>query len=487
MADILTPDLCVIGGGAGGLSVAAGASQMGASVVLVEKAAMGGECLNTGCVPSKALIACAHAAHGARQAGRFGISFGKSARKAPVIDFQAVHNHVHGAIAAIAPNDSRARFEALGVTVLHGEARFTGPQQVEILGGGPIIRPRRFVIATGSRPALPPVPGLADSPYLTNETIFDLTECPPRLVVLGGGPIGIELAQAFCRLGSDVTVIERGAILDAVDPELADVLRLRLRAEGVTLRESALARAVEQRGDGILVTLEGGEEIAGSHLLVATGRRPSTHDLGLEAAGITYSGAGIAVDSRLRTSNAKIYAVGDVVDGPRFTHVAAHQAAIVLRHALFRLPSRWTKAPIPKVVYGDPELAQVGLDERAIKRKKSVTVLRWSFAETDRVQAEQGGAEQGGAAGHLAGFAKVLTSKSGRILGAAIVGPAAGELIQTWTLAISKGLKIGDIAGLVAPYPSYSEINKKVAGSFFAPMLFSDRTKKLVRFLARFG
>ncbi|MGH6953224.1 MAG: dihydrolipoyl dehydrogenase family protein, partial [Alphaproteobacteria bacterium] len=311
MGETIEVDLCVIGAGSGGLTVAAGASQMGASVVLIEKGRMGGDCLNYGCVPSKSLIAAANAAHGLGRARRFGVE--ADAR----VDFPAVRRHVEGVIAAIAPNDSEARFEGLGVRVIRTAARFTGPHKVE--ADGRLVRARRFVIATGSRPLVPPIPGLESSPHLTNETIFECRQAPEHLIVIGGGPIGIELAQAHRRLGARVTVVEMATILGKDDPELVDVLRARLRAEGVGLMERTKVVEVAARGSGAAVALEGDggrRWVEGSHLLVAVGRRPNVEDLGLDAAGVEHTRQGVTVDRRLRTTNPRIYAVGDVAGGP---------------------------------------------------------------------------------------------------------------------------------------------------------------------------
>ena len=311
MAEPIRTDLCVIGAGSGGLAVAAGAVQMGASVVLIEQGKMGGDCLNYGCVPSKSLIAAGRAVHAIRTAGRFGVNGHE-----PAIDFLRVHDHVKGVIAAIAPHDSQERFEKLGVDVIRAHARFVGPQEVE--ADGRRIRARRIVVATGSSPAVPPIPGLAEVPHLTNETVFDLTEPPEHLVVIGGGPIGCELAQAYRRLGARVTVLELLSILPKDDPDAVAVVRDRLRAEGIDLRERTGVEAVARDGNGIALTLRhdgAGGRITGSHLLVAAGRRANVDGLDLAAGGIAYGAAGIQVDARLRTSNKRVYAIGDVVGG----------------------------------------------------------------------------------------------------------------------------------------------------------------------------
>jgi pyruvate/2-oxoglutarate dehydrogenase complex dihydrolipoamide dehydrogenase (E3) component len=473
MTKLLRPDICVIGAGSGGLLTAAGASQLGADTVLIEAHRMGGDCLNYGCVPSKALLAAAHAAVAYRRAPAFGIEAAP-----PRIDFAKVRAHVQGVISAIAPNDSEERFAGLGVKVIREQARFTGPE--EVLAGDFRIRARRFVVATGSRPAIPPLPGLAELPYLTNETIFDLESLPDHLLVLGGGPIGCELAQAFRRLGARVSLVDMQELLPRDDPEPADVVRQSLLDDGVEIYERH--RVVGASGSGTRLALDMEEDgarirLEGSHLLVAAGRRATVEGLGLEAAGIDHTAVGIRVDEHLRTSNRRVYAVGDVAGGPQFTHVAAYHAGVVIRNALFRLPAKVRYDALPWVTYTDPELAHVGLSEKDARARGPIRLLRWPYAENDRAQAEHRGR----------GFIKVVTTPRGRILGADIVGHAAGEMIHVWTLAVSQKLKIGAVAGMIAPYPTLAEIGKRAAGNFFAPKLFSERTRRLVRFLARFG
>ncbi|MBT5416283.1 MAG: FAD-dependent oxidoreductase [Rhodospirillaceae bacterium] len=475
MAEILKPDLCVIGAGSAGLSVAAGASQMGASVVLVEKGAMGGDCLNVGCVPSKAMLAAGHAAQAMRSADRFGLG-----AREPEVDFAAMRDRVQGVIAAIAPMDSVARFEGFGVTVLQDAACFTGPR--EVVAGDATIRARRFVLATGSTPLVPPIPGLDATPHFTNETIFENGVRPDHLLVIGGGPIGCELAQAHRRLGAAVTLVEMATIMPKDDPELVEVVRDRLLAEGVALREGVKVVAVEARGPGVAVALEaadGGREwLEGSHLLIAVGRKATVEGLGLDEAGIEHSPRGVAVDDRLRTTNRHVFAIGDCIGGLQFTHMASHHAGVVIKNALFRWPAKTPAKAFPWVTYTDPELAHVGLSEAAAREAgESVTILRWAFAENDRAQAER----------ETEGLVKVVVTAKGRILGATIVGRQAGELIQIWVLAISNGLKIGAVAQAIAPYPTLGEASKRAAGTYYTPKLFSERTRKIVRFLAKFG
>ncbi len=474
MAERITADLCIIGAGSGGLSVAAGAAQMGARVELIEAHKMGGDCLNFGCVPSKALIAAAKAAQTHRSSAHLGI-----ADHEPKVDYAAVMAHVHRTIAAIAPHDSVERFEGLGVRVIQAHGQFTGP--AEVTAGGHVIAARRFVIATGSAPAVPPIPGLDTVPYLTNETLWDNRDLPETLIVVGGGPIGIELAQAHRRLGSRVIVLEALVTLGREDPEITAVALARLRAEGVDIRDGAKVAEVSGVAGAIRVTLVGGEVLEGTHLLIATGRQANVEGLGLDSAGVDFDRRGVTVGRDLRSvSNRRIYAIGDVAGGLQFTHVANYHAGLVIRSALFRLPVTNRTGHIPRVTYTDPEVAQAGLTEAEAREQfgDAVEVHRFSFAESDRALAE----------GKPEGLVKAMTGPRGRILGCSIVGVQAGELIHPWALALASGLKIGAMAGYVAPYPTLGEAGKRAAGAYYTPRLFGNRWIKLaVRLLARLG
>ena len=466
-------DICVIGAGSGGLSVAAGASQMGARVALIEKGEMGGDCLNTGCVPSKALLAAAHVAHTCRESGQFGIQSAE-----PLVDWSAVNRHVHQVIASIAPNDSQDRFEGLGATVIRAAASFRDSDTV--IAGDQLIRAKYFVLATGSSPFVPPIEGLDRVPYFTNENIFSNSEPVQHLIVIGGGPIGIEMAQAHRRLGAKVTVMEMARLLMKDDPELTKIVIQRLQQEGLEFHEGGRDLRLEKTGDGKIAaycnTDAGAQCATGSHLLIATGRRANVNGLNLEAAGITYSPHGVDVDARLRTSNRKVFAIGDVAGPYQFTHMAAYQAGIVIRNMLFKLPAKVDYSAVPWVTYTDPELAHVGLSEAdALKAEKEVRVLRWSFAENDRARAEK----------RTEGLIKVITTPKGLILGASIVGLHAGELIQPWILAITQKMKIGAMASMIAPYPTLAEANKRIAGSFYTEKLFSTATRRVVRLLLK--
>jgi pyruvate/2-oxoglutarate dehydrogenase complex dihydrolipoamide dehydrogenase (E3) component len=466
-------DICVIGAGSAGLSVAAGAAQLGRKVVLIEKGEMGGDCLNTGCVPSKALIAAASTAQAMRSAAAFGLG-----QIEPRIDAADVHAHVRDAIATIAPTDSQARFEGLGVRVIRAPARFIDANTIE--AGQSQIRARRFVIATGSRAAVPPIPGLDKVAHFTNENIFEKSFLPPHLVVIGGGPVGVELAQAHRRLGSMVTVVEADRILPREDSEMAAVVRDSLVRDGIRVMEKTQATSVAQSEAGIrmqLVSSQHSEIVEGSHLLVAVGRRPNVEELDLEKARVAFGKTGITVDHRLKTTNARIYAIGDVTGAPQFTHVAGYHASLVIRHALFRLPVRADHAAIPRVTYTDPELAHVGLtEEDARKVHGKVSLARAEFAHNDRAVTDR----------QRNGGIKIVVGNRGRVLGATIVGAHAGELILPWVMALKQRASLRSMTDLIVPYPTLSEISKRAASAYYAPALFSRGTRMLVRALSWF-
>ncbi|MCX8226114.1 MAG: FAD-dependent oxidoreductase [Sulfitobacter sp.] len=464
-------DLLIIGAGSGGLSVAAGAAQMGADVVLLEGHKMGGDCLNYGCVPSKALIATGKAAYGQRHSAQFGV-----ADAAGEVDYAAAKDHVADVIAQIAPVDSQERFEGFGINVIREFGRFISEDEVQ--AGDTIIKARRIVIATGSSPLVPPIPGLDKTPHETNETLFDLREKPEHLLIIGGGPIGMEMAQAHIRMGCKVTVIEGEKALAKDDPEMAAAVLQSLKDEGVEIAEGALA--AEIRGDvgTIEVEAKDGRVFKGSHLLVAVGRKANTDSLDLEKAGVEPIKNGIKVDASLRTSNRKVYAIGDVAGGLQFTHVAGYHAGVVIRSLMFAIPSKAKTAHIPWATYTDPELSQVGLTEAQAKDEHGdkVEVVRFHYNHNDRAIAER----------KTKGLIKVMVVK-GRPVGVSIVGYQAGELINLWALALANNMKMSQIAGMVAPYPTIGEVNKRAAGAYFTPRLFeSDLVKTVVRFVQRF-
>jgi pyruvate/2-oxoglutarate dehydrogenase complex dihydrolipoamide dehydrogenase (E3) component len=469
------PDFCVIGGGPGGLAAAAAAAAMGASAVLIEKGRMGGQSLNGGTVPSKALLAAAEYANAVRAGARFGV---KSVRSG--IEFAAVVAHARRAAQAVAPQLAAERFVGLGVRVIAGAARFKDANSVE--AGDEIIKARRFIIATGSSPIVPAIPGLADAPYLLPETVFDLSDLPRNLTIIGAGNMGLELAQAFRRLGSEVTVLEAETPLRREDPECAAVVLDALAREGIKLRTGVKITQVRRmlaRIQVVIAKAEGGEEtIEGTHLLVATGRQPNIEDLNLDAAGIRHGPDGIVVNKYLRTRNKKIYAIGDVVGGPKFAHVAQHHAGLVVRNALFRSKVALDRRTLPWVTYTDPELAQIGfLEDEARAHAGAIRILRWPYRENDRAVA----------AGATEGHIKVITDRRGGILGVTIVGAAASENIALWSLAVGQKLKIGALAGFIVPLPTYAEVGKRAAVTYFMRGLTSSRVRRIIGWLRRLG
>lgn len=474
MTELLTPDLCVIGGGSGGLSVAAGAAAFGIPVVLIERDKMGGDCLNSGCVPSKALLAAAKRAHLMRDTAKFGIRPAE-----PDIDHKQVAEHVHGVIAAIAPNDSEERFNGLGVDIIKAEARFLDRHTV--VAGNYQIKARRYVIATGSSPHVPPIPGLDRVPYFTNETIFDNKRRFAHLLVIGGGPVGLELAQAHRRLGSEVTVIEAEQALGRDDQELARHAVKRLKDEGIRILENARVERVEPFGSNIqLVFATQGKSYAieGTHLLLAVGRTPALSSLNLDAAGIRYNAHGIIVSKGLKTSNKRVYAIGDATGAMNFTHVANYHASIVIKNALFRLPAKANHMTVPWVTFTDPEVAHVGMTEEEARNKYGkLQILRWPYSENDRAHAER----------ETHGFLKVIATPRGKILGAGMVGAHAGELIQMWSLAMQKNIPMRAMASFVSPYPTLAEMNKRAAMSSFATLPQNIFLRRLIGWLAKLG
>jgi len=471
----LKPDICVIGADAGGLAVAAAAAAFGTATVLVQNSGLGGEFLRRdGSVAVRALIAAAEHA----QAMRDGARFGSRAVRAGV-DFSAVSTYVCEVIDAVAPNFSRERFAGLGVRIIKGAARFADAETVAVGDLG--IKAGRFVLAAGSAPVIPAIPGLLDTPHLTSETVADLADYPRHLIVIGAGAAGLELAQAFRRLGCEVTVLEAATPLAREDRECAAVVLDALEREGVKLRagvEITNVRRAFARVQVAFATATGTETIEGSHLLLAAGRLPSLDGLGLDAAGIGHTAKGIVVDAHLRTTNKRVYALGDVTGAPPLPHVATYHAGIVLRQILFRTPVKVNPLAVPSVIHTDPQLARIGLlEDEARSRDRAIRVLRWPYRENDRAQA----------AGTTTGHIKVITDRDGAILGASIVGPEAGESIATWALAISERLNIRAFGGLPVPHPSYAEVGKQAAISYLTPGLTSPRKRRIIGWLRRFG
>lgn len=474
-AAALTPDICVIGAGAGGLAVATAAAAFGVSVVLVERDRMGGARIDA---RKAALRAAGARAQALLEAGPFGLAAGE-----PEVNYAQVHDHVQRACSALAANDSPERMGALGVTVIKGDARFVSRSTVRV--GEQAIKARRFVIATGSRAAMPAIPGLDTVPVLTPASLLDLTRRPERLLVLGGGSTGVELAQAMARLGSAVTLVEAGSLLGDEDPEAAGLIRRALLRDGIAMHEQATVLRAEAIKGGIRLVLSnpGPGEIVleGTHLLIAAGRTPEIEALDLDMAGVTSHGKGVIVNSSLRTQNRRIFAIGEcasVGDGARIGCSAGHQAGLVLRAMLFRLSTKLDASTIPRLTRCDPELASVGLSEtQARRRRGAVTILRWPYAENDQAQAER----------QTDGFIKLVSDRKGKILGVTIIGARAGDLIAPWCLALQRGVSVKDMAGLVVPSPSFSEVSTRAAMSFYAVLAARPGIRRLIGFLRRFG
>lgn len=470
----LRVDLCVIGAGPGGTHVAMAAAQLGASVALVEKSQMGGHSLNAGCVPSKALLAAARRAHLMRSSAPFGLT-----APAPGVDFDAVKAHVAGVVNAVAPNLSAERLAGYGIHVIRAAARFIGTDR--LAAEDTVIRARRFVIAAGSSPCIPAIPGLDAVPFLTSETVFSLRKLPGHLIIIGGGPTGVEFAQAFARLGSRVTLIEHMKVLGKEDPEVSDILLARLQAEGIDIREGAHVERVA--GGTSLVDVHVVQNgvaslVQGTDLMVAAGRVPNVEGLDLEAAGIRYDRQGIKVTRGLVTSNRRVFAIGDVIGQEQFAHIAEHHAGLVIRRGLLRLPARVDADIYPWVTHTDPEIAHVGLNEDAARRRYGkVHVYRWPMHDNDRAQAERA----------TEGFAKAVTDRAGRIVGASIVGAQAGELIQMWSLAVSQRMHIKAMAKWISPYPTLTDVNRRVALGYYAAEAANPMLRKLVGWLAKLG
>lgn len=445
-------DLCVIGGGSGGLVAAAGGATLGAKVVLVESHALGGDCLYYGCVPSKTLLHSAKVAHTMRTAKDFGIE-----PYWPKIAIGEVMQRVASVIKTIEPHDSPERFRGMGIEVIFGSGQFTDPHTFTV--DGRALTAKNFVLATGSRPALPVIDGLQSVPYLTNQTVFSLHEAVPSLIVLGGGPIGLELAQAFCRLGSDVSVVQRGAqILPKEDADVAAAVMEPLRREGVRFYTDHTPLCVEGMAGAIRLRVKScdGQEklLQATHLLIATGRHANVENLGLTAAGVQMENGRLVLNDRLRTTNEHIYACGDITGDYQFTHMAEHEAGVVLRNTLFRWPAKIERRVIPWCTFTDPEVARVGLSEAEARKKKlRHKIYTFPFADIDRAQAE----------GHTAGFAKLLTRPNGKLLGITLVGPNAGELIHEYVLALANDMKADALSNIIHIYPTLAQINRRVA------------------------
>ncbi len=463
-------DLVVIGGGAGGLVVASVAAQLGLDVVLINKEeAMGGDCLHYGCVPSKALIKSASIAHNLTHADRWGLVSVK-----PQTDMLAVNQTIKNAIDSIQVHDSRERFEALGCEVVTGEAAFTGPLRIEVAGR--TIEAKRFVIATGSSAFIPPIKGLQQTNFLTNEDMYSLPALPESMIVLGGGPIGVEMAQAYCRLGTRVSIVELAPrILPRMDESASTILADVLTSEGISIYlNSEVTEVAEQEGVK-QIRLKDGDTLQAEVLLVAIGRRPVLDSLDLAKAGVSFDAAGIKVNRKMQTSNKKIYACGDVTGEMPLTHVAELQAGVVLANMIFKMPKKINYDVVPMVVYTEPEVAQVGLSVEQCEQLKKGEVHQFDVSQLDRAITDN----------NKAGVAKILTNR-GRVIGAFIIAPHAGELIHELALAVQENMKISKLSSLVHAYPTYSQLNKRLAGQYYKDRLFNPFTKKVVAFLNRY-
>jgi len=469
-------DLLVLGAGTAGLVAAAGAAGLGARVALVERHLMGGDCLNVGCVPSKALLRAARAAADVRAAERFGVRLG-----GPVeVDFAAAMERLRRLRASLAPHDSAARFRSLGVDVFLGDGRFAGRDALEVRGraGDRTLRFARALIATGAHPAVPEIPGLQQAGCLTNETVFDLVDRPARLAVLGGGPLGCELAQAFARLGSRVTIVQSAArLLPREDSDAAALLAAALARDGVQARLSATLERVERRGDVRVLHLRGGDVLQAEALLVAVGRSPQVQGLGLDAAGVACDPReGVCVDDRLRTSNPRIFAAGDVCSSRKFTHAADFLARTALRNALFAGRARASALLIPHCTYTDPEVAQVGpTEEEARAAGLRVRAFREDLAGVDRARLD----------GETEGFVKVLVREGGdRLVAATIVARHAGEMLPELTLALQTGVGLQRLGGVIHSYPTQAEAIRRLGDQWNRTRLTPRARRWLQRWLA---
>lgn len=477
MADKFDYDIGIIGAGAAGLTVASGAAQLGAKTLLIEKESkLGGDCLHYGCVPSKTLIRTAHVRHMMKNAGAYGLP----ETDLPPVEFRDVATRIRSVIDTIQKHDSVERFCSLGAQVEFGDAEFRDDHEISL--NGKSISAKTWVLATGSSPFIPPVQGLENTPYITNKEIFSLEKLPVSMAIMGGGPIAIEMAQAFSRLGTRVTVIQRdGQILSREDQDMADVLRGIMASEGVRFMLNAEVTKVRDLGTERELTVTCAsktETLTAETLLVATGRAPNVSGLGLENAGVEHSKrGGIEVDARLRTSRKHIYAAGDSNGKYLFTHAAGYEGGIVVSNAIFRLPRKTDYTYLPWCTYSDPELASIGLNEaRAVERGIKYSVWTEKFSANDRSLAE----------GEREGVVKMLLDEKEKPLGIQILGPQAGELISEWVAVMNGRVKLTTLAGAIHPYPTLGEINKRVAGSYLTPKIFSDRVRRGLKFFFNF-
>jgi len=466
-------DIGILGGGAAGLTVASGAAQLGARTLLIEKeAALGGDCLHFGCVPSKTLIKTANVYHSLKNAPRYGLP----PVQVPPVDFSRISARIRSVIGTIQKHDSEERFCALGAKVVFGEPRFADEHSVRI--GGQTVSAKQWVVATGSSGFAPPIPGLEKSGCITNKEIFSLDALPPSMIMLGAGPIGVEMAQAFCRLGTKVTVVEMaGQILGKEDRDMADTVMEIVGREGVEFHLDTRATAVRDLGDRKELTVEkadGTRAVLSAHtLLVALGRVANVQGLGLEDIGVAFTARGIKVDGRMRTTHRHIYAAGDVNGGYQFTHAAGYEAGVVVANAVFHLPRKVDYTYLPWCTYTDPELASIGMNEKAAQ-EAGVAYRVWTeeFKDNDRSLAEE----------ERTGKVKLLLSEKEKPIGVQILGPHAGELLSEWVAVLNGNVGLSTLAAAVHPYPTLGEINKRVAGDFMSSKIFSEKVRRGLRF-----
>ncbi|NTV33455.1 MAG: FAD-dependent oxidoreductase [Deltaproteobacteria bacterium] len=466
-------DIGIIGGGAAGLTVASGAAQLGAKTLLVEKEKeLGGDCLHFGCVPSKTLIRTAQAYHTIKNSQAFGLP----SVEIPPVDFTKVKERIQSVIATIQKHDSEERFCSLGAKVQFGEPSFVDEHAVRL--NGEIVSAKTWVIATGSSPDSPPIEGLDKTPYITNKEIFSLDRLPESMIILGAGPIAAEMAQAFCRLGTKVSVVQRsGQILTKEDKDMADELMQVLAAEGVTFHLNTSVLGVRDLGGQKEVSVKDKEgkttNLTAERILVAMGRDPNIRDLNLEGIGVEFDRKGVKVDERMRTSQKHVYAAGDVTGKLQFTHAAGYEGGIVVSNAIFHLPRKANYTFLPWCTYTDPELASIGMNEKAAKEAGiEYSVFTEPFKANDRSLAE----------GERVGNIKMLLDKSQKPIGVQILGPQAGELLSEWVAVLNGRVKLSTLASAIHPYPTLGEINKRVAGDYLSPKIFSDRVRKGLKF-----
>ena len=469
-------DLVIIGAGSAGLVAARFARALGLSVALVERSRVGGDCTWTGCIPSKALVKAASVAHAMREAGRFGLPEFTS-----TVDLGAVMECIRSVIRQIYDTESPDALALEGIDVISGEASFTTPNTV--VAGGRTLSARRFLICTGASPVVPPIPGLDTVEFRTYETVWDLDKLPPSLAVVGAGPVGCELAQAFARLGSEVTLIEAAdRILPQEDPEASDVIARQFADDGIRILADEGVKAVSpDLADSHRVRLETstGKTVLTDTLLLATGRRPNAGGLGLDSAGVDAGPEGILVDRNLRTTRKAIYAAGDVTGAPQFTHYAGWQGFMAVRNAFLPLNAPGVLNHVPRATFTDPEAAHAGLTEAEARGRhgNKAQVTRWPLDEVDRAITD----------GEAGGFVKVVHFRNGAIIGATIVAPRAGEIIHEWTLAIDQGMKLVDMARSIHVYPTYSMASQQLALRAYSERLLSGRVGRLLRRLAKRG